>query len=144
MNSLLFILTWFSTKKAYLAPYADNESAKKAATKLWNAIDKGDFFLFGIMLLITLIICLLYFFPFNKMPKRHYHPKWWVIFGVITLIIVFAATYFVCTFIAKNASFDSMFLIKVSAMNTFYAVAAYLIISFLINRSGKSNAYPWI
>lgn len=138
------VLTWFTTKKTYLSPYMDDESAKKAATKLWNSIDNGDILLFGLMFLITILICIFYFFPFNKMPGRHYHPKWWAIFGIVSIIVSFAATYLGCNLIAKNPGFDCGFLIKVSAVNTLYSSLIYVIASAIINRTGKSNAYPYI
>lgn len=54
MINILTVLTWFTSKKAYLANYADNESAKKAATRLWNSIDGGDWIPFVIMIVLTL------------------------------------------------------------------------------------------
>lgn len=38
MINILTVLTWFTSKKAYLANYADNESAKRAAMRLWNSM----------------------------------------------------------------------------------------------------------
>lgn len=144
MINFLAAITWFFPKKEYLARFADNESAKKAATRLWNAIDSGDIILVIVMLLLTLAICWWYFFPFNNKSGRHYHPKYWVLWGLVALIIVFAASYFVCNMIAKNPGFDVGFLFKVSALNTFYAFVVYLFVSWTINRTGKSNAYPFI
>lgn len=145
MINVLTILNWFTTKKAYLAPYADDESAKKAATKLWTSVDKGDFIPFLAMLALAIIICWMYYFPFNKQPGRHYHPKYWAIFLVITLLAVFGLSFALLNFaIAKNASFDIWFLVKCSLMNTLYAAFVYLITSAIINRTGKSNAYPFI
>ena len=143
MINTLTILTWMS-KRAYLAPYADDESAKKAATKLWNAIDGSEIMLFILMVVLTCIICLCYFFPFNKKPGRHYHPKWWWLFGVISLVATFVMSYVTCNVMAKNPGFDIGFLFKVSAINTFYAAFIYAIVSMIINRTKKSNAYPYI
>ena len=145
MINVLTILNWFTTKKAYLAPYADDESAKKAATKLWTSVDKGDFIPFLTMLALAIIICWMYYFPFNKQAGRHYHPKYWAIFFVITLLAVLGLSFALLNFaIAKNASFDVWFLVKCSLMNTLYAAFVYLITSAIINRTGKSNAYPFI
>lgn len=71
MINILTVLTWFTSKKAYLANYADNESAKKAATRLWNSIDGGDWIPFVIMIVLTVLYCWGYFFPYNNIPGRH-------------------------------------------------------------------------
>ena len=145
MINYLTILNWFTTKKAYLAPYVDDDSAKKAATKLWTSVDKGDFIPFLAMLSLVIIICWMYYFPFNKQAGRHYHPKYWALFLVITLLSVFGLSFVLLNFtIAKNASFDVWFLVKCSLMNTLYAALVYIITSAIINRTGKSNAYPFI
>lgn len=144
MMNMLTMLTWFTSKKDYLKPFADDESAKKAAMKLWTAIDSNDWIPFVLMVILTAIICLYYFFPFNKMPGRHYHPKWWGVFCGVSLLAIFVVSFFVCYLLAQNPGFDYGFLFKVSAMNTIYALALYAILSWVINRTGKSNAYPCI
>ena len=107
MIKTLTILTWMS-KRAYLAPYADDESAKKAATKLWNAIDGSEIMLFILMVVLTSIICWYYFFPFNKKPGRHYHPKWWWLFGVISLVATFIVSYVACNVMTKNGPLEKV------------------------------------
>ena len=42
-----------------------------------------------------------------------------------------------------NPGFDIWLLVKVAFVNTLIALILYYIISTIINRSGKSNAYPW-
>ena len=141
---MIGLLTWFTSKKDYLTPYTEDEAAKKAATKLWNTIDSMDIILFIVMFMLTILIALWYYFPYNQRPGKHYHPKYWWIFGVGAVSFVFASTFGICYFIAKNASFDYTFLIKVSAVNALYAILVYFILSLFINKSGKSNAYPYI
>ena len=145
MINLLSAITWIMSKKNYLATYAEDDSAKKAATKLWDSISNGDIILFVMMLVITISLCFIYFFPFNEKPGRHYHPKWWVCFYIATLILVFVSSLAVCWWcIAKNPGFDIWFLMKVSAINMLYALLLYFAMSFVFIKSGKSNAYPWI
>lgn len=143
MINILTILTWKS-KRDYIAPYADDESAKRAATKLWNAVEGGEIALIILMIVLTGIICWYYFFPFNKKSGRHYTPKWWWIFGVLSILVTFVASYLACNFITKNPGFDISLLLKVSGVNAFYAALLYAIVSMIINRTGKSNAYPYI
>ena len=142
MVNILTILTW-TTKKGYLADYTD-ESAKKAATKLWNAIAGGEIALVVLMAILTGIICWYYFFPFNEKPGRHYHPKWWWVFGGISLVVTFLASLLACYVIAKNPNFNMGFLLRVSIINTFYAVILFVVMSYVFIKTGKSNAYPWI
>lgn len=143
MIKFLTVLTWFTSKKEYLSNYADNESAKKAATRLWNAIDSTDWIPFVIMIVLTAFFCWLYFFPYNKHSGRHYHPKYWAIAGAINLIAVILTTLSLCYILTPNPSFDYLFLTIVIIINTIYALVLYYIISNIINRKGKSNAYPW-
>lgn len=142
MLRLLNILTWYTTKKAYLTPYTEDEAAKKAATKLWNAIDHNNFILVGSMILLTIFIGWVYFYPFNQRPGRHYHPKYWGIWGGIAIVLTFILTFVFCYFTAKNPSFDYALLLKVSALNALYSIIVYAVITFFINRYGNSNAYP--
>lgn len=142
--NLLKPITSFIDKKDYLAPYVEDESAKKAATKLWSTIVSGDLVLWGLMFLITVSVCYYYFFPFNEKPGRHYHPKWWGLFYIVVLLLVFLSTFIGCWCIAKNPGFDIGLLLKVSAINMFYAAILYFVISIGFIKTGKSNAYPWI
>lgn len=142
MINILTAITWLFPKKDYLAKYADNESAKKAATRLWNSIDSGDMILVAAMFILTFAICWYYYFPFNNKSGRHYHPKYWGYFFAVSFIFVLALSYAGCCMIAKNPGFDTGFLFKVSLLNAGYAVLVYLIMSMIINRTGKSNAYP--
>lgn len=144
MMNILTALTWLVPRKTYLEPYNENESQKKAAKILWNAIDKLDFSLVLFMAIITVALCYYYYFPFNEKPGRHYHPKWCGLFCLITAIFVSLFSFAVCWFVAPNPGFDIGFLMKVSAVNMVYAVFLYLIVSIIILKSGKSNAYPWI
>lgn len=143
MVNILTILTWFTSKKAYLAPYAEDDSAKKAATKLWNAIDGGDWILFLVMVLLTAAVAWYYYIPFNNRPGRHYHPKWWWMFGAAALLAVFVVTMGLCHVLAKNPGFDFGLILDVTLMNTLYAAVVYFLFSVIINRTGKSNAYPF-
>ena len=143
MINILTVLTWFTSKKEYLASHADSESAKKAATRMWNAIDSTDWIPFVIMIVLTCVFCWLYFFYFNEKPGRYYHPKHWVKFGGYNLIVVALTTLGLCYILTPNPSFDYWFLTKVIIINTIYALVLYYIISNIINRKGKSNAYPW-
>lgn len=143
MINILTILTWFTSKKAYLASHAENDSAKKAATKLWNAIDGGDWILFLVMVLLTAAIAWYYYIPFNNRPGRHYHPKWWGIFGLGTLVVAFTVTIVGCCISTDYWSFDFKLIFKAALVNTLYAAGWYFIISVIINRKGWSNAYPF-
>lgn len=143
MVKLLNAFLFFPSKKEYLAKYADNETAKKVATKLWNSLDSQSWYLLLIMIAITIIVALLYFFPFNNRPGRHYLPKYWCSFGLGALFATFFATIIECHIAVNNVGFDYSLLFNVAITNALYAFIIYVIISFLIFRSGRSNAYPY-
>lgn len=139
----IHFLTWFTSKKDYLENYANNDSAKKAATKLWNAIDGGDLLPLLLVAVLTVLICGYYYFPFNNKSGRHYHPKWWGILGLVALIVAFLTTIGCCCFLADNPGFDFGLIFKAALVNTLYAAVVYFFFSVIINRTGKSNAYPF-
>lgn len=134
-------LTW-CTKKTYLAPYAEDEAAKKAATKLWNTIDGCTIPLIIGMIILTIGVAYLYFYPFNNRPGKHYQPKFWIGFGIIAFVATPFVTFSFCYFYAKNPSFDYTLLFKVSAINALYSIPVYIVTTFFLNRFSKSNAYP--
>lgn len=141
MNNLLTAITWALPKKGYLANYASDDSAKKAAAKLWSSIDQCDVYLVAEMVVITLLVCWFYFFPYNQKPGRHYKPKYWRIFGLVSVVLAFMISYFTSYAMSKNPGFDHAFLVKVSGINSLYSVALYWCASWCFNASGKSNAY---
>lgn len=143
MTNILTILTWFTSKKAYLAPYAEDEDVQKIAKKLWNSVDGNDWIPFVIMFVFTIAICWYYYFPFNNKPGRHYHPKYWGWFGFGSIVLTFFMTIGCFYFMAKSPGFNIMLLIKAAVVNTLYAAMLYIGFSYFINKTGKSNAYPF-
>lgn len=142
MVSFLNILWPFLSKRKYLEKYADNESAKKAAMKLWNSLEGIDWMLLLLMFVVVLAFCLIYYFPFNSVSGRHYKPKYLFTTWGIVFILVLGATYGLNYWVAKNPAFDQGLLLKFSLLNALYALVASFIVSCLIEKMGKGNACP--
>lgn len=142
MTTILGILTWLTSKKAYLASYADDESAKKVAARLWNSVTSYELWAFVFMLCLTIAFCYYYYFPFNNKPGRHYHLKFWALFYVMTVVFILFGTFFFFLCCAKNSGFDTWLLWRISFMNAAYSFLAYIVCSIMFSR--KSNAYPLI
>lgn len=142
MVSFLNILWPFLSKRKYLEKYADNESAKKAAMKLWNSLEGIDWVLLIFMFVVVLASCLIYYFPFNRVPGRHYKPKYLFTTWGIVFILVLGATYVLNYLVAKNPAFDKVLLFKFSLSNAIYALVASFLVSFLIEKMGKGYACP--
>ena len=141
MNNILTAITWAFPKKEYLAKFANDDSAKNAAAKLWRSIDQCDVCLVVVMAVMTLLVCWFYFFPYNQKPGRHYKPKYWRIFWIVNFVLVLVVSYFMSYAMAKNPSFDRGLLFQVSWVNALYSLVLYWCISWGFNASGKSNAY---
>lgn len=142
MTNILGILTWFVSKKDYIAGYANDEDRQKIAKRLFNSVDEASLILVLVMLVLTALICCFYHFPYNNRPGRHYRPFCKRLFFLGTLVLVFAVTMVCYYFMAKNPGFDWMLLAKAYLMNTGYAALVYIMLTSLINYKGKSNAYP--
>lgn len=143
-NHVLFILNRFTTKRAYLANFTDNDSDKIIAEKLWREIDNGDWIPFIIMVVVTLLVCGYYYFPFNNSSGRHYQIKYLIIFGFIALILVLISTFVSLLLVTEHGSFDYALLLKATGINCAYAIILYVVIACGIIKTGKSNAYPFI
>lgn len=142
MVSFLNILLPFLGKRKYLEKYADNESAKKAAMKLWNSLEGIDWVLLLIMIVVALGFCYYYYIPYNKKPGRHYEPKCLFTIWIILLLLVFVITFVVAYWLAKNPAFDRVLLLEMSIFNALYALVISFIVSILIEKMDKGNACP--
>ena len=145
----LTALNWFTSKKEYLENAVGStddpeeiERRRRLASKFWNSIDMNDVWMVMIMAAITAIICYAYFIPFNNKSGRHYLPSYCAVFGAVSLLLSFVATLLYCSLIV-NMDYDTSFVMKVAAINTFYSLLLYLILSFIFCNYSNTNAYRW-
>lgn len=139
--SFTTLLTWTS-KKAYLAYYANDESAMNAASKFWNSISSWSWVLLLAMLVVAIIVCWIYFFPFNNRSGKHYKPIYRYYSWLISFVAAFVVTMVLSYFMAKNPSFGFGLICKISFINAIYAIVISLIVSLILDQTGRSNAYP--
>lgn len=140
----LAILSWFTSRKDFLGLYKDSEAAKNAAVRFWESAEQTEILAVGLMLILSVFICWIYYFPFNNMPGRHYKPSFMCMFMGASIVAVFIFSFLLFLCLVDNSQFNEGFLAKLSVMNALYGFVVYLLVAFIICKSGKSNAYPII
>ena len=140
----LAILSWFTSRKDFLGLYKDSEAARNMAIRFWESAEQTEILAFGLMLILSVLICWIYYFPFNNMPGRHYKPIYMFAFmgAAIVAVLILSFLLFLC--LVDNSQFNGGFLAKLSVVNAIYCIIAFFLVAIIICKSGKSNAYPII
>lgn len=141
MSFFTTLLTWTS-KKAYLAHYANDESAMKFASNFWNSISSWSWLFLLAMLVIAIGSCLCYYFPFNNKSGRHYMLKYWLISWGISVGIVLIFTLFLSWVLSPSFSFGSSLISRICVINVIYALVAFPFVSFIMEKMCMGYACP--
>jgi hypothetical protein len=86
MQSSLFFL--LPTKGQFLSAY-DNDALKSQADALWRHVDDTTSLALAITISVGVVICILYYGPFNNFPGRHYRIRYWFLFAAIAVVATF-------------------------------------------------------
>jgi hypothetical protein len=132
-------------KSKYLEGFPTDQ-LKQQAVLLWKQLDNLSVWLFMAQAIVTIIICLYYYYPFNNKPGRHYHLKYWGYFLVSAAIISFVLTLCLECFLVKTNIKDIWGVyLPIAISNAIYSVFVYFVVSFIIcNIPNNSNAYKWL
>lgn len=142
------IYTWFLNLfgwKAFVAKQPDN--IRPLAQDFYVHFNKlGSIEAISILIGISLIIVLLYYYPFNGKTKfgRHFHFRlgWWVGALVVNVLatglFTWAAT--VITFRSTlNYQFDTSAYFLISFINALYSIILFVAFSYIITRLKKGK-----
>ena len=140
----LAILSWFTSRKEFLGLYKDSEAARNIAIRFWESAEQTEIPAVVLMLIVSAVICWIYYFPFNNMPGRHYKPSYMFAFMGVSTVAVFILSFLLFLCLVDNSQFNEGFLAKLSAVNVLYSFVVFFIVAIIICKSGKSNAYPII
>ena len=132
------------SKGPYLNSFGENQHMRDLATKLWNMLESGALFYIMIFIIIAFLFAVVYYYPYNNRPQRHYKMRFWLLWLGYT-----ALGTFIISMIAGFYLFDSPirdttnFIIRISLINTVYSVLMYLVFSIIICNLNmpKTNAY---
>ena len=64
----LAILSWFTSRKEFLGLYKDSEAARNMAIRFWESAEQTEIPAVVLMLIVSAVICWIYYLPFNNMP----------------------------------------------------------------------------
>lgn len=141
---LLFFYQWLAGKMSdFTRPFQENEALYNQARSFWNKLEG-----ISIILVISFIVlgtawAAIYYKPFNDKPGRHYKPKWWWIFMLITFVVTLVVTFLVEYFaVSPKLSGAAMLEFKIALANSIYAVGMYILASLVWCNFGlPTNAY---
>lgn len=139
---LLYLYKWIAGSMTdFTNQFKDNETLYQQARTWWGHLESISIF---ILLMSVLGICFacFYYRPYNEMPKRHYKPKYWLIFMAITLFFTGLIT-FLFEYIAVEPRLQGSLGVelKIAIGNAMYATLLYFVTSVIWCNWLPTNAY---
>jgi len=137
---------WVGTKTKFVNSFADNGQLKAQAETFWDKLEGGTLFYIIAFIAVAILLAYIYFKPFNDMPGRHFRPRYWVIFGVFSMVTSFLLTLGIAYFTAAPKLQGTWPIeLKLSLANCIYTGLLYfLVVSFCFWNFSKTNAYKFL
>ncbi len=128
----------------FTKPFQENEQLYNQAKAFWRYLDSSMVIVIAIFLIVGFALAAYYYKPFNDKPGRHYKPKYWGIFLIVTFFLTLLSTYCLEYIVAKpTLNGASAFELKIAIGNAIYASGLYIITSFIWCNTLPTNAYRW-
>lgn len=143
MKALDFYYCSFSK---FAKPFRDNEVIYKQARDFWGQLDNAAWGTLGITLLAGIGFAICYYTIFNNKPGRHYKPKYWWLFLLLTSLTVLVSSIILELCMAKPR-LEGAFMVemKVAIISALYTLIPYLFVSFVwCNSPFPTNAYRYL
>lgn len=119
-----------------------NDALYKQAKIFWSTLDSNAMVIIVIFLILGILLASYYYTTYNNMPHRHYHPKQWLGWLLITSVLSLMVSFVVLLIMAPARLHGAMFLeIKISFANAIYAAIIYFVMSFVWCNWLPTNAY---
>ena len=140
---LLKFYEWIAGKMTdFLGQFQNNESLYQQARVFWNKLEDISMILLVIALVIGILFAVIYYKPYNNIPGRHYTPKHWFFFLVITFVMAFLLTLgFEYIAVAPRLKGALLLETRIALLNGFYASVLYFLVSVLWCNALPTNAY---
>lgn len=140
---LLKLYQWIAGKMTdFISQFQNNDSLYQQARTFWGKLEGISTILLIIALMIGVLFAVIYYKPYNNKPGRHYTPKHWIIFLVITFVMAFLLTLgFEYIAVAPHLKGALLLETKIALGNGIYASALYFIVSVLWCNALPTNAY---
>lgn len=140
---LLKIYKWIAGGMPdFTRQFQENEQLYKQAQAFWNKLENSSLLIVLIFLVLGIALAAWYYKPYNNKPGRHYTPKHWAIFLIVTFVVTFLVT-LGFEYFAVHSKLQGAFMLeaKIALGNAIYAMGMYLITSLVWCNWLPTNAY---
>lgn len=130
---LLKLYQWLAgNMNDFCRPFQNNEALYKQAQSFWNQLEASSIWFVLIFVGLGIIIAYTYYQPFNDKPGRHYKPKYWFIFLVLSFLLTLLTT-LGFEYFAHAPKLKGSFLLelKIAIANSIYATLLYFVVSWI-------------
>lgn len=140
---LLSLYEWIAGNMSdFTRPFRENENLAAQAKSFWRNLENASIGFIFIGVLVAVLAAFIYYVPFNNKPGRHYHPKYWFLFGGLTILISFVFTFgYEYIFCEPKLDGALLFELKIAFCNAIYSILLYLFISIIWWLALPTNAY---
>lgn len=142
MKLLSLYKPFAGTMSDFTKNFEKNDALFNQAKAFWRQLDDFTIFIFVTLLAIGIGGAAYYYSVFNNLPGRHYKPKYWGIFLLMTFIATLVVTIFF-EYLVVHPSLSGAFWLecRIAFGNAIYASLLYVIVSILWCNSFPTNAY---
>lgn len=130
----------------FAKPFRDNEVLYKQARDFWSQLDNAAWGVLGITLMAGIGFAFYYYTVFNNTTGRHYKPKFWWLFMLLTSLTVLVVS-LILELIMASPKLEGAFAVemKVAFISALYSLIPFLVVSFSwCNFSLPTNAYRYL
>ena len=122
--------------------FSENEVLYNRARGFWHQLEGDVLIIIALFVVLGILFAWCYYGPYNEKPGRHFKPKNWLIFMLITFVASFVAT-LVFEYIVAAPKLDGalMLEVKIALGNAVYATLVYLLTSVVWCNWLPTNAY---
>lgn len=129
-------------KSEFTKPFRDNEELLEKANSFWKEVESYTLCYILTFVIIGIVLALVYYTYYNNKPGRHYHPKYWLMFGCFSLVFSFVATW-LCQLLLLGTEIQGAVRLEltISSVNVLYVALLYLVMSVICCNTLSTNAY---
>ena len=144
---MLELYKWgLPNQRAHVERHRDNEQLYKMARSFWDSLDSAAIYFAFVFIIAGLALACYYYYGYNKWPGRKYKIWHWVMWLLITSVVVFFVTFVLGNLIVSSNPQEKVgFLVRLSLINGIYGIFVYFIASLVIcNLPVPTNAFRFL
>lgn len=126
----------------FINQFRNNEVLYNQARAFWNKMESSSSVLLVILLAFGISMAIIYYRPYNNRPGRHYKPKHWLLFLLLTLVLTFCVTWgYEYLAVRPELNGATILQLKIALGNAIYAALLYFGVSVIWCNGLPTNAY---